>query len=242
MSELVKIEIEKESLNDFLNHLKYLGDGIKLKNVPKELQTKDFCISYFDQNFNKKSDIQEIVDINPEFLKERKFLLELIKSNPRILTLMTDYDEEFSLQAVMSNKYMAGYIPEKHLIARLDTFIKLCPDYIAEHHERLFKDIENKDEYYYKLINKSPDTMGFLPSNIVIDIINTTDSLLLVPYMYGVISETIRDQISEDIVKKLLAKDGMLLRFVKNPSEEMIQIAIEQDPAAQLYLSNKEGL
>ena len=236
MGKDINISIDKETYENFLFDLFEFGTDLKLENIPVELQTKQFCLQYFNNDLRgDKIDLSDIKYINSEFMKDKNFILNLVEVNPKIIQKLLILDETISTKAVMTDPDVARFVPLKHIQNNLETFTKLCPLHIAENHEKIFEGVKDKSIYYEKLIISDFDTIELLPENIVVEVFNKTALLINNINLFKTLSRSILNLLSEDIIEKVLSKDGTLIRFLMWYTDKMAEIAIKENSIAGLY-------
>ena len=236
MGKNINISIDKETYENFLFDLFEFGTDLKLENIPVELQTKQFCLRYFNNDLRgDKIDLSDIKYINSEFMKDKNFILNLVEVNPKIIQKVLIFDETISIKAVMTDPDVARFVPLKHIQNNLETFIKLCPLYIAENHTKIFEGVKDKSIYYEKLIISDFETIELLPENIVVEVFNKTELLINNINLFKTLSRSILNLLSEEVIEKVLSKDGTLIRFLMWYTDKMAEIAIKENSIAGLY-------
>ena len=236
MGKDINISINKETYENFLFDLFEFGTDLKLENIPVELHTKQFCLQYFNNDLRgDKIDLSDIKYINSEFMKDKNFILNLVEVNPKIIQKLLILDKTISTKAVMTDPDVARFVPLKHIQNNLETFIKLCPLYVAENHTKIFEDVKDKSIYYEKLIISDFETIELLPENIVVEVFNRTELLINNINLFKTLSRSILNLLSEDIIEKVLSKDGTLIRYLMWYTDKMVEIAIKENPIAGLY-------
>lgn len=168
-------------------------------------------------------------------MKDKNFILKLVEVNPKIIQKLLILDETISTKAVMTDPDVARFVPLKHIQNNLETFTKLCPLHIAENHEKIFEGVKDKSIYYEKLIISDFDTIELLPENIVVEVFNKTALLINNINLFKTLSRSILNLLSEDIIEKVLSKDGTLIRYLMWYTDKMVETAIKENPIAGLY-------
>lgn len=227
MSYLFRLQNEKQTLELCLEAVK--EDGLLLPYV--ENKTPEIMMEAVKQNGLAIAFIYNLIPPNrselvKEALRSNPYSINYI--DPSITTLQEATWDNPSLFRWYLEKINKAYINDNiiEFICKLIKKDTTCVKYLLQ----LEKFSCDRTQFYELAIERNPKVIEFFPKD--------TNYIYYTAFNPRIIKYTGSYVFPLHVIEKILRRDGLLLKYVENPSEKLCKIALTQKGIAIRYIEN----
>ena len=198
-----------------------------LANLPKERRTKKICLAAVKNN-------PDAINFVPEVLQTEKLLYQVVCQNPQYITKIKDPSLRMCITVVNRDKKYFTLIKNHRGQALYKAYFRKLEDHAQWNRNRL--NGYDYSIYNMELLRWRRHIVNYEdPTSYMRDL--NRDALKYATFLHGSWLAIVKDQ-DEDLCLSTLKRWPWALMHVKNPTPEMIDIALNGDGRTIKYVKN----